>query len=106
MPPAEILAHIAPIAFGHMNFRGIYRFALERYMDRLVPSMGEVPIYVPFTAVTELALAMSACAMRMLAMSMSLPSKDTAPRPSLAACAMASTIYLAAATRTGSSMYI
>jgi hypothetical protein len=44
--------------------------------------------------------------MRMLAMSMSLPSKDTAPRPSLPACTMPSTIYLAAATRTGSSMYI
>jgi TnpA family transposase len=35
----DILAHIAPIAFGHINFRGIYRFPLERYVDRLIPSM-------------------------------------------------------------------
>src|ERR1700680_3326878 len=54
--------------------------------------------YVAFAAVMELALAMSACAMRMLAMSMSLPSKDTAPRPSFAACAMASMIRLALVT--------
>jgi len=39
LPPEEILAHIAPVAFGHINFRGIYRFPLERYVDRLVPSM-------------------------------------------------------------------
>ena len=39
LPADEILAHIAPIAFGHINFRGIYRFPLERYVDRLVPSM-------------------------------------------------------------------
>lgn len=39
LPSDEILAHIAPIAFGHINFRGIYRFPLERYVDRLVPSM-------------------------------------------------------------------
>ena len=45
-PSAEILAHIAPIAFGHINFRGVYRFPLERYVDRLVPS-----IPVPLKAV-------------------------------------------------------
>jgi TnpA family transposase len=39
LPPDEILAHIAPVSFGHINFRGIYRFPLERYVDRLVPSM-------------------------------------------------------------------
>jgi TnpA family transposase len=39
LPPDEILAHIAPVAFGHINFRGIYRFPLERYVERLVPSM-------------------------------------------------------------------
>jgi len=33
LPPDEILAHIAPVAFGHINFRGIYRFPLERYVD-------------------------------------------------------------------------
>ena len=38
LPSDEILAHIAPIAFGHINFTGIYRFPLERYVDRLVPS--------------------------------------------------------------------
>ncbi len=42
VPTDDILAHIAPIAFGHVNFRGIYRFPLERYVDRLVPSMPEV----------------------------------------------------------------
>jgi hypothetical protein len=41
-PPAEVLAHIAPIAFGHINFRGTYRFPLERYVDRLIPSLPEV----------------------------------------------------------------
>lgn len=39
VPADDILAHIAPIAFGHINFRGIYRFPLDRYVDRLVPSM-------------------------------------------------------------------
>ena len=39
VPADEILAHIAPIAFGHINFRGVYRFPLERYLDRLVPSV-------------------------------------------------------------------
>ena len=34
----DILAHIAPVAFAHINFRGIYRFPLERYLERLVPS--------------------------------------------------------------------
>ena len=42
VPTDDILAHVAPIAFGHVNFRGIYRFPLERYVDRLVPSMPEV----------------------------------------------------------------
>jgi TnpA family transposase len=37
-PDDDILAHIAPIAFGHINFRGVFRFPLERYVDRLVPS--------------------------------------------------------------------
>jgi len=42
VPADVILAHIAPIAFGHINFRGIYRFPLDRYVDRLVPSMPAV----------------------------------------------------------------
>ena len=42
VPPDDILAHIAPIAFGPINFRGIYRFPLDRYVDRLVPSMPVV----------------------------------------------------------------
>jgi hypothetical protein len=39
VPSDEILAHIAPIAFRHINFQGIYRFPLERYLDRLLPSL-------------------------------------------------------------------
>jgi hypothetical protein len=38
LPDDKILAHIAPVAFGHINVRGIYRFPLERYVDRLFPS--------------------------------------------------------------------
>ena len=38
VPSDEILAHIAPIAFRHINLQGIYRFPLERYLDRLLPS--------------------------------------------------------------------
>ena len=38
VPSTDILAHIAPIAFRHINFQGIYRFPLERYLDRLLPS--------------------------------------------------------------------
>jgi hypothetical protein len=26
------------LAFRHINFQGIYRFPLERYLDRLLPS--------------------------------------------------------------------
>jgi len=40
VPSDEILAHIAPIAFRHINFQGIYRFPLERYLDRLLPSLA------------------------------------------------------------------
>jgi hypothetical protein len=39
VPSDEILAHIAPIAFRHINFQGIYRFPLERYLGRLLPSV-------------------------------------------------------------------
>jgi len=39
LPADEILAHTAPIAFGHINFRGVYRFPLDRYIERLVPSL-------------------------------------------------------------------
>ena len=38
VPSDEILAHIAPIAFRHIDFHGVYRFPLERYLDRLLPS--------------------------------------------------------------------
>jgi hypothetical protein len=41
VPSAEILAHIAPIAFRHINFQGIYRFPLDRYLDRLLPSVPQ-----------------------------------------------------------------
>ncbi len=37
VPRDEILAHIAPIAFRHINLQGIYRFPLERHLDRLLP---------------------------------------------------------------------
>jgi hypothetical protein len=30
--------HIAPIAFRRINFQGIYRFPLERYLGWLLPS--------------------------------------------------------------------
>jgi len=38
VPADELLAHIAPIAFRHINFHGVYRFPVERYLDRLLPS--------------------------------------------------------------------
>ena len=40
VPTNEILAHIAPIAFRHINFHGTYRFPIERYLDRLLPSVS------------------------------------------------------------------
>jgi hypothetical protein len=40
VPSNEILAHIAPIAFRHINFHGTYRFPIERYLDRLLPSVS------------------------------------------------------------------
>jgi TnpA family transposase len=43
IPSDKILAHIAPIAFRHINFQGIYRFPLERYLDRLLPSAPSQP---------------------------------------------------------------
>jgi Tn3 transposase DDE domain len=38
VPPDAILAHISPIGFRHINFHGVYRFPLDRYVDRLMPS--------------------------------------------------------------------
>ncbi|HVB79831.1 MAG TPA: Tn3 family transposase [Candidatus Binataceae bacterium] len=38
VPSDAIIAHIAPIGFWHINFHGVYRFPLERYLDRLMPS--------------------------------------------------------------------
>lgn len=38
----EIPAHVVPIAFGRIDFRGVCRFLLERYVDRLVPSTPTV----------------------------------------------------------------
>jgi TnpA family transposase len=43
VPSPEILAHIAPIAFRHINFHGVYRFPIERYLDRLLPSAPKQP---------------------------------------------------------------
>jgi hypothetical protein len=39
VPSNENLAHIDPIAFRHINFQGIYSFPLERYLDRLLPTV-------------------------------------------------------------------
>jgi hypothetical protein len=41
VPSDEVLAHIVPIAFRHIDFQGIYRFPLDRYLDRLVPSVPQ-----------------------------------------------------------------
>jgi len=38
VPPETILAHIAPVGFRHINFHGVYRFPLDRYFSRLMPS--------------------------------------------------------------------
>jgi hypothetical protein len=38
VPSDSVLQHIAPIAFSHINFRGIYRFPIEHYLGRLLPS--------------------------------------------------------------------
>ena len=38
MPSDAMLAHIAPIASSHFNFRGVFRFPIEQYLDRLLPS--------------------------------------------------------------------
>jgi hypothetical protein len=38
IPADAILAHIAPIGFRHINFHGLYRFPLARYLDRLMPA--------------------------------------------------------------------
>ena len=41
IPSDTILAHIAPVAFSHINFRGIYRFPIEQYLHRLLSSGGQ-----------------------------------------------------------------
>jgi len=33
---AEVLAHISPAHFGNVNFRGTFRFSVERYRDRIL----------------------------------------------------------------------
>jgi len=37
VPSDEILAHVAPVAFSHIDFRGLYRFLIEQYIGRLLP---------------------------------------------------------------------
>jgi hypothetical protein len=32
----ELLAHISPAHFGNVNFRGTFRFAVDRYRDRIL----------------------------------------------------------------------
>ena len=46
VPAHDILAHISPIGFRHINFHGVYRFPLERYLDRLMPSAVSPPLVV------------------------------------------------------------
>jgi TnpA family transposase len=46
LPSDETLSHIAPIGFRHINFHGVYRFPLERYLDRLLPSTPIQPVVV------------------------------------------------------------
>jgi len=36
----EILRHIAPVHFQDINFRGIMRFPLARYRNRLIPALS------------------------------------------------------------------
>lgn len=37
---AELLAHIAPVAYANINFRGMFRFPFERYRNRLMLGGG------------------------------------------------------------------
>jgi TnpA family transposase len=46
VPSDETLAHISPIGFRHINFHGVYRFPLERYLDRLMPSLPRQTVAV------------------------------------------------------------
>lgn len=46
VPADDILAHISPIGFRHINFHGVYRFPLARYLDRLMPSAVSPPLVV------------------------------------------------------------
>ena len=39
------LTHLS-IGFRHINFHGIYQFPLERYIDRLMPSIVSQPLAV------------------------------------------------------------
>ena len=32
----DALSHIGPVAYAHINFRGTYRFPVERYAARLL----------------------------------------------------------------------
>jgi hypothetical protein len=36
--PMQFSLIISPIGFRHINFHGVYRFPLDRYLDRLMPS--------------------------------------------------------------------
>jgi TnpA family transposase len=46
VPADDILAHISPIGLRHINFHGVCRFPLERYLDRLMPSAVSPPLVV------------------------------------------------------------
>ncbi len=40
VPSDTILAHVAPVAFSQINFRAIYRFPIDQYLDQIPPSGG------------------------------------------------------------------
>jgi hypothetical protein len=54
VPTEEVLAHVAPIGFRHINFQGVYRFALDRYLDRLIPSARHPDQPAKYRALTDL----------------------------------------------------
>jgi len=42
----EILSHVSPAHFGNVNFRGTFRFAVERYRDRVLGPEGRPKLAV------------------------------------------------------------
>jgi hypothetical protein len=38
--PPETIGHIAPTRTERINLRGVFRFPVERYADKILPSTG------------------------------------------------------------------